>query len=158
MGVRDTDRGLAKRIASLEGLSRAVTVGVHGDQGGEPAEGGEITLAEVAAIHEFGLGVPERSFLRAFVDEHRTELQAMMRASAQAVAAGKLTSEVALERFGLRVVGMVKKRIVAGIDPPLAEATKEQKAARTGGPKDTPLILWGQLISSILHEVEQGRS
>ena len=140
-----------KRLTSPE-----VTVGVHSADGSQVEEGSDITVAEIAAIHEFGLGVPERSWLRAFVDENRDELSDMLAATAKLIAQGKYPADVAMNRFGLAVVGMVKKRIVAGIEPGLAESTKAEKMRVTGGnAKDTPLIRFGQFISAIAHEVSR---
>lgn len=152
--IKDTDRGLsalmARRIGEL-----AATVGVHADEGAGTKEGEEITVAEVAAIHEYGLGVPKRSWLRDFVDENEAKLRQMLTASYRQVMSGKLTEEQALTRFGLAVEGMIKKRITKGIEPELLEETKERKKKMTGGAKDTPLILTSQFISSITHEVHR---
>lgn len=158
MNVRVTDRGYDKLVERLTKRPPAVTVGVHASEGDKPKEGDEdgITVAEVAAIHEFGLGdVPERSWLRKFVDENEGQLRKMLSASVRMAATGKMTHEQAMNRFGLAVVGMVKKRIVAGIEPELQPETKKRKEALTGGPKETPLILYSQFISSILHQLRE---
>jgi len=159
VNVRVIDRGYDKLADRLTKRPPAVTVGVHASEGDKPKEGdagGDVTVAEVAAIHEFGLGdVPERSWLRKFVDENEDQLRKMLSASVRMAASGKLTHEQAMNRFGLAVVGMIKKRIVAGIEPELQPETKKRKAALTGGPKDTPLILYSQFISSILHQLRE---
>ncbi len=151
----ERDNGATKLLHNLKELKRTVTVGIHAAEGGDSEGESGLTVAEVGAIHEFGLGAPQRSFLRAFVDENRSKLKDMLAASAREVAKGNITSDQALERFGLAVQGMVRERIVRGIDPELAESTKDRKLELTGGPKNTPLILWGQLLSSILHEVRE---
>lgn len=152
VAIRTRDTGLAKFMKRL--TSPEVTVGVHSADGSAVEEGSELTVAEIAAIHEFGLGVPERSWLRAFVDENRDELSRLLAVTAKQIAEGKQPADVAMNRFGLHVVGMVKKRIVAGIEPGLAEATKREKQRVTGGgAKDTPLIRFGQFISAIAHEI-----
>ncbi len=153
--IRDVDHGAKRIVAGLSALNRTVTVGIHAAEGGAATTDGEMTVAEVGAIHEFGLGSPQRSFLRQFVDENRDQLRRMLSGAAREVARGRLTEEQALERFGLAVQGMIRERIVRGIDPPLADSTKERKRELTGGTKDTPLILWGQLLSPILHEVRR---
>lgn len=150
--IRTKDTGFAKFLKRL--TSPEVTVGVHQDKGSAIDEGGDLTVAEIAAIHEYGLGVPERSWLRAFVDENREQLLDMLAKVAVQTASGN--GDQAMERFGLAVVGMVKKRITEGIDPPLTEETKREKMRVTGGKaKDTPLIRFGQFISAIAHEVSQ---
>lgn len=126
--------------------------GVFGERGGTSKKG-LLTLAEIAAVHEFGspsIGVPERSFLRAFVDEYQNDLREFMRRLLEQVVEGKYKPEQALELFGAKVVGLVKVRIAKGIAPELKPATKAFKA-RKGKPKDTPLIYSGQLRNSITY-------
>lgn len=131
-----------------------VTTGVHQDEGSEIEEGSPLTVAEIAAIHEFGFGqVPERSWLRDFIKENRNALEDMLEKAAIDIYNGA-DPEVIMARFGLVVVGMIKQRIIAGIAPPLKEETKKQKRQVTGGEaKDTPLIRFGQFVSAIAHEV-----
>lgn len=155
VSVRDVDRGASKMLDRLHRMNLQVSVGVHAAQAGEAEKDSEMTVGEVAAIHEYGLGVPQRSWLRGFVDENRPKLERMLVATNRQVAAGKMTPEIAMARFGLAVQGMMRERVVNGINPPLQESTKRRKQELTGGPKDTPLILWGQLLSSILHEVSK---
>jgi hypothetical protein len=103
------------------------------------------SLLEVAIVHEFGGGhVPQRSFIRATIDQKRAEIQAEQVKAARAVLLGKVTPEVALQRLGAFVVGLMQARIVAGIAPPLAASTLRKKKG-----KATPLILTGQLRSGI---------
>ena len=151
--VQVRDRGAKKRLANLKRPAH-VTVGVHADDGAEPDGDSGITVAEVAAIHEFGLGVTERSWLRDFVAQNRAQLLQMLRDQAKRVVLGADAARE-MDRFGLVVVGMVKERIIAGIDPPLAPQTLVQKLAITGAPKETPLVLFGQFISSIAHQVNK---
>lgn len=150
--IRDRDTGIGKFLKRLR--SPEVTTGVHSADGAAIEEGSDLTVAEIAAIHEYGLGVPERSWLRDFVDENREQLLDMLERTSLQIAGGHQTAEVAMARFGLAVVGMIKQRVIAGIDPPLEEATKKQKKQVTGGDaKDTPLIRFGQFVSAIAHEV-----
>ena len=108
------------------------------------------SLLQVAIVHEFGGGhVPARSFIRATIDEKRAEIQAEQLKAARAVVAGKVTPEVALQRLGAFVVGLVQARIAAGIAPPLAPSTLRKKRGKT-----TPLILTGQLRSAITFAVQ----
>lgn len=150
--IRTRDTGLDEFMKRLR--SPEVTVGVHSADGSEIEEGSDLTVAEIAAIHEYGLGVPERSWLRDFVDENRTRLLDMLETTSLRVADGA-DPEVAMNRFGLAVVGMIKQRITAGIEPPLAEETKAEKMRVTGGQaKDTPLIRFGQFIGAVAHEAK----
>lgn len=149
------DNGARKRLLNLARPAH-VSLGVHADDGSEVyGEGGEITIADIAGIHEFGLGVPERSWLRDFVDENRADILARLRQIAKNIARGE-DPDREMERFGLVMVGMIKERIIDGIEPDILDETKKRKRQIAGGkPKDTPLILFGQFISSIAHRVER---
>jgi hypothetical protein len=108
------------------------------------------SLLEVAIVHEFGAGhVPARSFIRATIDEKRAEIAREQAKAARAVLSGQVSADVALARLGQFVVGLIQARIVAGIAPPLAASTLRRK-----GRKTTPLILTGQLRSSVTYAVE----
>ena len=52
--VKDTDKGAKKLIAAVKTAKATMTVGVHGEDGGQ--SDGKLTVLQVATIHEFGLG------------------------------------------------------------------------------------------------------
>ena len=159
--IRDRDNGLAAHKKRFAHGAR-VTVGVHESEGAEgkkePDGTSRTSLMEVAEAHEFGLGVPPRSFVAGAVDENEGEFQTKLTAGLKASAQpGGRGPEQTLERFGLYVVGVMQQRISDGIEPGLAEKTKKAKQRRTGEAKDTPLILTGQLRSSIRSKLEAGK-
>lgn len=145
--IEDVDHGfdaLLKRVLDAEAV---LTVGVHEAEGAAEHDGG-VTLAEIASFHEYGLGVPRRSFIADWEDENRDRHKAQLRAMAKAVIDGKLPSvENALERLGLLYVGEIQRRIAQGIAPELAESTVKKKGS------SVPLIDTGQLRSAILSKV-----
>ena len=148
-GVTDIDHGAKALLKRLTERAR-VTVGVHEDEGSEDHSGGGGTIAEVMGRHEIGLGVPRRSFIADYVDENRDELRGKLRTIGKAVIEGKVESvDQAIDRFGLLQVGEVQRRIRAGIDPPLEQATIDAKGS------DTPLIDTGEGWSSVRHKVEK---
>ena len=150
MPIKDVDRGyraLVDRIFTLG--NPTVSVGVFEADGAQTYDDG-ITIAAVAAIHEFGLGVPERSFLRGWFDENLERAHEAMSRLLLSVVAGKRTKEQALELFGLWVQGEVQKRIASGISPELSAATIKRKGS------STPLIDTGQLRSSITYQIDFG--
>jgi hypothetical protein len=149
MTVRVRDNGYAKVVANVASLRApvGVKVGVLDDK----PYGDGVTVADVALVHEYGLGdVPERSFLRAWVDENKAEIQARLKKATEDVVFGQQTADVAMNRFGLWAVGEIKKRIVAGISPPLDAKTIAHKGS------STPLVDTGQLLSSITHAIVRG--
>lgn len=151
MTVRDRDRGARALLQRMRGKG-TVRVGIMGPEAASRHQGAEaLTTAMVASFHEFGLGVPRRSWLRDYVDENLPLLQARLRNIAERVERGaNLDSE--LERFGLQLVGEIQERISNRIDPPLAEETIRRKGS------STPLINTGQLRASITHLVTMGQA
>jgi hypothetical protein len=151
--VTDIDKGykaLFQRLAR-ENQGRVVDVGVLGKEGSGVYEDGNLTVADVASFHEFGQGVPERSFIRAYVDENRSKIEDWLRRMAKRVITGEVKSfDHGLELIGMKIESEIKQRIRDGIPPELSEATLAQKKG-----KSTPLIDTGQLLSSITHEVRR---
>lgn len=174
--VTDVDLGyreMFKRLRQTAASPGYLTVGIHemegaaaktvrAHKGGEDADAGEgadedddeedksepLTLLEVAAIHEFGLGVPRRSFIADWADENRENHYRQLLKMAKAIVKGKVASlDQAFERLGNLYVGEVQKRIAQGIEPPLAQSTIDRKGS------SKPLIDTGQLRSSIRYRI-----
>jgi hypothetical protein len=151
---RELDR-ILREVGKLRGAE--VTIGIHGD-GTAREEDGE-SNPEIGARHEYGIGVPERSFLRPSVQDG--SLQDAAEDAVADVATGKRRARVAAERVGIKAVADIKTRIQAGIAPPLSEATvasRKKKGAHGGGlaslaDATTPLVDTGQLIQSIQYRV-----
>ncbi len=151
--IRDIDNGYIKLLeAAAKARHGTVDVGILASEGDKASQTTpSLTVAEVAAFNEFGLGVPERSFVRAYVDENGSLLREDIRKLALLVVKGKKTTEEALETLGLKVVGGMQKRISKGIPPPNAPATIRRKGS------SKPLIDTGQLRSSITHRVNKSQ-
>jgi len=153
--VRDTDHGakaMAARLKALAASTKTVRVGVLSDAPKKEREGatGKLSLVEVAAIHEFGApeaGIPQRSFIRATIDERRSDIARLQRVVAQRVAMGEITEEQGLAQIGAKVAGWIKARIASNIPPPLAEKTVARKGSSVA------LVDTGQLRSGITSEV-----
>lgn len=152
--IRDLDRGYRKLMTQALDMAKgmSVTVGIHEAEGQKSH--GELSVIDVGTINEFGgpnNNPPRRSFIRDWADENRTAHEENLRKIAVAVLYGKTPSmKVAFDRFGLRCVGEVQKRISDGIAPPQAESTIARKGS------STPLIDSGLLRASIAHKVNEG--
>jgi phage gpG-like protein len=139
-----------------EAGQKHVHVGVLASKGGSATgPDGETTIAEIAAIHEYGApkaGIPARSFIRATIEgnENREALSKMLEKLARAVLSEKSTIDKALSVLGMWAVSAIKKRITDRIPPELQAATVKRK-----GGKDVPLVDHGQLINSINWEVDK---
>lgn len=154
---RVIDRGYnALKRRWMRSGGKRVATGIMGEAGSDPrtsaiADGDAVTNLMIAAVHEFGapsVGVPERSWLRAYVDENEKRIRAMIRAVAEDIIAGKITEEVALGRLGSKIVGEIQDRISEGIAPELSDRRKAEKEV-DGKPGDTPLIDSGQFWQAI---------
>lgn len=147
--VTDKDKGYAALFARLGAAKRAfVTVGVHGPEGSETHQGTELTVVDVATIHEYGLGnCPARSFIRAYADESKAANEKRLAVVARNHISGTIPIDQGLDRLGLKMVAEIQNRIVAHIAPPLKPETIDRKGS------STPLVDTGQLKSSIRHEI-----
>lgn len=164
LSVRDTDPRFEKVRGAL-GHAFTVLVGVQGEKaaevhsGGQPSGFAELpardrqaepqTVAEIANEHEFGLGVPERSWLRAWVDENQPMIRNDLRRAAMRILEGKLTIQQAADLLGSKYVASIQTRIANGIAPANAPSTIERKGS------STPLIDTGQFRSAITYIMEQ---
>lgn len=168
--IKDKDKGyqkLLKRLLAKE--PKEVSIGIFSAEAEQPHEepdrfigpqeetfGPEkpkavsaLTVGDIAEIHEYGLGNnPERSFIRAWVDENPGKIKVAMTRLMVSVVKGKRDKGQALDAFGLWAVGQMQKRIASGIAPPLTAATILKKGSTI------PLIDTGQLRASITYQVK----
>lgn len=149
--VRQVDRGAAALKARLAAKAQAVEVGIIGDKANWMEGSGffGVSVADVALWAEYGLGQPQRSWLRDWIEENQAALATNMRAEAAAIKAGTRTKDQALARLGLWIQGAIQERIANGIEPPNADSTIQRKGS------SKPLIDTGQLRSSISHRVTE---
>lgn len=155
--IKDVDRGLAARITALAEFSQwEVAVGILDDgKANDPKKQyPELTVLFIASIHEFGAPsaeppIPERSFVRGYVDEHKADIFGWQKVLAQRAARGEITAKQALDQLGARIAGGIQERIAAGIAPPNAPATIEAKGSAT------PLVDSGQLRASLTWSVRR---
>jgi hypothetical protein len=118
---------------------------------GHSTGGPSLTVAEVFAFHELGLGVPKRSSI-GWVEEHkRREITEFQLKVLNLVLAGDMGGKDALWFLGEKAQSLVKARIVSGIAPALNPAYLKRKS-KSGG-KATPLIWTGQLLNSVRYQV-----
>lgn len=146
--ITSRDNGYAdllRRVKKLAKGSPYAEIGILAPEGAALAKGSSagLTVFEVAEMNEFGLGVPERSFIRAFYDTYENQARDFLKARMADVFAGRLERKQALHQFGIWLVAMCQKRIRDGIDPPNSDYTKRLKGS------STPLIDTGQLWTSI---------
>lgn len=145
--------GLMKRVKRLD-ESKVIHVGVLGNKATEAKldrETGatDLTVVQVAEKHEFGIGVPRRSFIRDYHDQNqaaikkRLEKMAAMMWKSNAADPGLMASRL----FGSWLVDGIVTRIETGIPPSNSQETIDRKGS------EKPLIDTGQLKSSITYKV-----
>ncbi len=137
------------KVGVLEGTQEKIK---YTDKKGRKRTKGSIMMAMIAAVHEYGSskrGIPERSFIRSWVDGSKAEINKTLLLLLRAVEDGKLTSYMALKRLGAFGVSGIRKKISTGPFKPLSEATIRRKKS------SKPLIDTGQLRGGIHYKVEK---
>lgn len=153
--LTDRDKGYERLVPALFGLDGAnlsVEVGIIDDG---PALDGGASLAEIAAVQEFGSSdgrIPARPFLRTTFDGRKGLLRAAVSAALRRAIDGTLplTAEGILGAAGDALAGAVRETISAGIGPANAPSTLRRKRG------STPLIDTGRLLAAITVRVVAG--
>jgi hypothetical protein len=148
--VTDIDLGYSKTIDQLIEIGkRDVTIGVHAKDNG-PYENSPLTTAYIASVHEFGRGNnPERSFLRATIEENKNKYAELEKKLIGRIIDGKITAEQALELIGQQAKSDVQTKIRTLRTPPNTAETIKRKGS------SNPLIDTGQLRQSIDYVVNK---
>lgn len=128
--VTSTDKGYKKTLVRMSEIGGTkLFVGVPPQADNVKHGNSELTVSALAAIHEYGLGVPERSFLRAWFDENAEKIRQAINVMVKAIAAGRITKAQAMAQLGLKFVGEIQARIARNIPPPLAQKTIDRKGS-----------------------------
>lgn len=127
--------------ALMGGLEVEITVGIHESEGSK-GHGG-VSNAELGSIHEFGLGVPSRPFVRGYFDENEEEISRLINEAAGDILDGEDPSEAA-DLVALQLESGVKQRILDGLSPEASEAVKRKR-----GEGAIPLVDTSQMLGSI---------
>lgn len=149
--VTDTGELRAMRIR-LEGLrDRALLVGVFEDAGKHKNSEKGLTVSQVAAANEFGTGnIPSRPAFRQAIDQNRRGLRRYVDGVTYNVATGRVPPRVALERMGVEVQTLIRRRITELNKPPNHPRTVAMKGS------SNPLVDSGQLRRSVDYKVATG--
>lgn len=146
------DRGWDKLVGNARRLQNAsISVGIL--DSATPESGSDISMAELAAVHEFGapsVGIPERSFIRSALDEGDAKIQAAKRRIVGGVMDGKLEPERGLHALGQLCKTLIQQKIIAGPFVPNAPSTIRQKGS------SRPLVDTGRLRASVDYVVNIG--
>lgn len=107
------------------------------------------TVASVARINEFGLGVPRRSFMRPAVHRNKKELSEILRADYRQTIRNNGNTMNVLSRFGVYVQGLIQNQIILTYSPPNAPSTIKRKGF------NAPLRDTRLMLHSVQHQEEE---
>lgn len=109
-------------------------------------------MAQIGAAHEYGTAtVPQRSFLRSTLAERKQEWR---NAIFNALKGHAEKVESALDLAGQVAALDIQVKIEGGIEPALKDATIKRKTKLGyGGHAALPLVLTGEMLRSIAHQV-----
>jgi hypothetical protein len=145
----DRDYGWKQAMREIHAAvqRRGVRVGIVGDKAAAMHPDAEMSVAALAQIHEFGMGVPERSFIRATMDINQKKILAEMRVLAGQVIEGKMTRKQANEILGRFIANLMRKMVAQGVPPPNSASVAKKKG------HNRALVDTGTLFDAIDHEV-----
>lgn len=149
--VKSVDKGAKKTLAIYAKLAKKTYLEVGIPNDGKRHVNSPMTVFDIGMMHEFGLGVPERSFIRAYYDQNKVRVQTLIKRVTELVAQGKITQEQGMNQLGLRLASEMQQRIAMNIPPPLAPETIARKGS------DIALIDTGQLRSAITYILHLAR-
>lgn len=140
-----------RRLEELHG--KQIEVGSQGgeryiDEHGRPG----LPVATILMFHEYGLGVPQRSVIRATIRSRRAEIAQRTHVAAARVLQG-VSIQRALEQVGRWLAGAMVRRIEEGLRPALAPSTLARTPNRIA---NVPLLNSGQIrefVRSIRYRV-----
>jgi hypothetical protein len=159
---RVDDRVIARAKAKLRergerSKAHDVNVGISQADGAKTiikytGEEGSASLAYVAAAHEFGAGVPARSWFRSWYDQNLNRNKQQM---AEAMRAEQRGQKGAVELIAIQWAGELRAWVSTGRAglAPLAESTRRQRS-RAGLAEEPPLFAIGQIVAAIKAEVD----
>jgi hypothetical protein len=108
------------------------------------------SLAMIGMVHEFGSdarNIPERSFLRANLNQNKKEYNDLLAKLSTKVTANQIDTKSALSIVGNKVMNDTKNYITNLKAPPNSQATIDKKGS------SNPLFDTGELRRSIIYKV-----
>ena len=150
MTIRDRDLGAISVLRRLKKANMEISAGVVGDKASEIYPDSDLSVGEVAAIHELGIGVPKRSFIRRPVDRSARKIQRKIHKEMIAVIKGKQPSAAAKDISDF-IAEIMRDAVDKGVPPPLAPSTVAKKG------HSWQLVDSGKLRAAIGSESEAGK-
>lgn len=128
--ITDTDNGFSQVMDEFEGAG-TIEVGMVGPEAERKHPKADMTVAELAAIHELGLGVPARQWLRGWFDLNQARVQSDMETATELIKLG-YSRKQAFTELGQTWADEIRGRILRGeVPPPLSATTIASKGGET---------------------------
>ena len=148
IGVNELKTELNKIMKSLD--APMVTVGIHEDAADPPE--GEINMATLGAVHEFGSNdVPARPWLEPGFNSGLKDYEGIMADGIDETVTKGADIKDALNQVGVFAVGKVQEFITELKTPANAPATVRLKKS------DNPLIDTGAMRASVNYKLQAGK-
>jgi len=144
--TRQKNRGGVEALKKRVKISGTVDVGII-DAGLHSS--GDITVAGIGFAHEFGVGVPERSFMRSTIQTGKKDIIALQKKLLGQIQTGQTDVVKALGLVGEVFADLIRQKIVSIRTPPNSPQTIVAKGS------SNPLIDTGQMKNSITYEVNR---
>lgn len=110
-------------------------------------------VATILSFHEYGLGVPERSVLRAWTDENkRSTIGDAFRTGVLSQFSGYGSTADTLDRIGKVATEGMQRRVRGFVPPPLSPVTMANPYRDQRG---IPLLDTTQILESLGHETDR---
>lgn len=146
--VKQKNPGALQAILDRYGSGVDIAVGLPVGSEGAGAEYPDgASLLDVAFQHEFGIGVPERSFLRAGVRKNIEKINDLADGLIKKINEGKIDLESAGKLIGIKAASEVSQFIIELDSPPNSSVTIKFKGS------SNPLVDTELLNQSIAHDV-----
>lgn len=163
--VRKDNPQYQRLMAELRGAKGGLYVkaGYLGAGGTVETDEGDITMPQLAAVHEFGNPprIPERPHVGPAFDRNLSKYQHLLAVLLGRWMDGHLGLQQALGLLGLEMVADIRNLVTEGpeVPPTNADSTRARKEARTrkGAKGDVrTLVDTGRMIGSLTHVVLAG--
>lgn len=158
--IQDKDLGMKQILSAFDISQIKIEYGILAEDAASakmvPEGPTEASLGEVAIDQEFGIGTPERSFMRSTFDERVNHYVASIRKTVATVIKTRqgVILKTNMKFLGALAVSDVRKKILGRINPPLSESSIIRKTLRPGVSIETPLVWTGQLLESLKSKME----
>jgi hypothetical protein len=151
-GFTDKDMGYDRIMTNLRVNAGDTTAFVGFLRSSGKHKGSDVTVAQVAAINEYGNEhTPERSFIRSALSEHTQDLKKLQKKIVNQIVSGKLSKKKGIGIIAQHVVDWIKNKIDQNIPPPNAKSTIAAKGS------SHTLIDTGQMRNSVEFEISSGK-